>query len=704
MNLNVRVVLASAALIALASWTGCGDGNGDGNGDLSLDKRGELQVLEPVDEIVSVDIGIIEVGDSNSFTVRAQNNGQGPLNISSVSLIYNAPDAGDSLGDAFVLETVETPVILQVNEGEVSFNVVFKRQETFENRSATLRITSDSRPRADGKKLDVYDIVFLENAPQAVAIVQPNDIDFETVTLGTVGEKTVNVASTGSDQLCCHAFSLSGHPDFTFHHPDTEKAYPVSDVTSTKVDLDEPFCIEPDETQNVRITFTPQTNTPANGTFILYCNDLKLEGHSVLLKANNEVPCVHVVPSEITFGGKIVATKAELPVEISNCGTSKLKISDIRLAEDSDPDFKLVFKSEGVPSPKPFDPTAPLVVPINEHYEVFVQYVPDVVSPLDADNKPIPDTATLIVDNNSFETSVQVPISGTGVEVDCPVAIINVEEGEQVVPQTTLHLKGDQSYSPNGLNIKNWEWSVEQPNGSTSIFIPSATHDNPVFTVNVSGIYKFCLTVRDDSNEESCEEACIDVVVIPDEAIHVELTWTTVGDADPNDIGEGKGTDMDLHFTHPFATGPDIDGDGEADPWFDENYDCFWFYKTHNWGTFAPDVDDDPHLDLDDIDGWGPENLNLNIPENVVYKVGVNFWNDHKFGESLASVYIYVYGELVESKEDVLLVNHDMWYAATIDWQPGNVITTILTTEEGDMRITPNYVNANFLPPIDGGN
>ncbi len=394
------------------------------------------------------------------------------------------------------------------------------------------------------------------------------------------------------------------------------------------------------------------------------------------------------------MGGKHV-----LPVTISNCGTAPLLISEIKLSDDSEPDFEdLDLKA---PWTEP-TPDVPLELPVNEALDVEITYVPPVVSPLDADNVPVPDVATLEVHNNSFEAVVEVPVSGTGIEVDCPKAVIIVEEGEEVVPQTTLHLKGDQSFSPfDGLLIKDYNWSVEQPDGSTSIFIPSATHVNPVFTVNVAGLYTFCLTVYDDANNESCEEACIDVIVIPDEAIHVELTWTTAADPDMTDEGEGKGSDLDLHFAHPFADGPDIDGDGEGDPWFHPVYDAFWFYKTNNWGTFSPDVDDDPHLDRDDIDGWGPENLNLKVQEQVVYDVGVHYWNDHCFGESLASVAIFLFGELVGEVKDVPLVNHDMWRVAEIDMTaPGNETVTFLTDDNGDHLITPNYINADFLPPL----
>ncbi|MFT5431538.1 MAG: hypothetical protein ACI9OJ_002235, partial [Myxococcota bacterium] len=218
----------------------------------------------------------------------------------------------------------------------------------------------------------------------------------------------------------------------------------------------------------------------------------------------------------------------------------------------------------------------------------------------------------------------------------------------------------------------------------------------------------FCLEVIDSSGTESCEPACITVIVIPDEAIHVELTWTTAGDTviEPKEGVEGNGSDMDLHFAHPFSTGPnslnpDIDGDGVGDPWFGEPFDCFWFNKAPNWGTFDPEVSDDPRLDRDDFDGWGPENLNIDIPEDGrSYQIGVHYWNPWCFGDSLATIRVFIYGELDVEILDVPMTGRDMWYVGEIPWTAGVGKTTVFTEADGSYRITPNYANPLLQPPI----
>jgi hypothetical protein len=66
-----------------------------------------------------------------------------------------------------------------------------------------------------------------------------------------------------------------------------------------------------------------------------------------------------------------------------------------------------------------------------------------------------------------------VEVKGFGVLTACPTAVIIVQEGEEVIPQTKLHLIGRQSYAATGV-IEDYVWEVRQPVGSQSVFLPSA--------------------------------------------------------------------------------------------------------------------------------------------------------------------------------------------------------------------------------------
>ena len=101
-------------------------------------------------------------------------------------------------------------------------------------------------------------------------------------------------------------------------------------------------------------------------------------------------------------------------------------------------------------------------------------------------------------------------------------------------------------------------------------------------------------------------------------------------------------------------------------------YDTYYANLTPNWET--PSVVDDPSLDLDDTDGAGPENINLNQPlAGRTYRVGVHYWADYGAGATGATVRIYIHGELVHEAKIQSLKDCDLWDVAEIEWPSGTV-------------------------------
>ncbi len=269
---------------------------------------------------------------------------------------------------------------------------------------------------------------------------------------------------------------------------------------------------------------------------------------------------------------------------------------------------------------------------------------------------------------------------------DCPIAVITVAQGDEVLPQTVLQL--DASGSIAAGEVTAWEWSVIQPQGSTATFIPSQYVRNPKFEANIIGTYTFRLTVYDAQGKASCIQAEYVVTSTVDDAIQVELTWQTPGDPNETDTGGGAGfsagSDLDLHFLHPRANGA----------YFDLTYDCYAGNGPLEWGFFG--ASDNPSLTRDDTDGAGPENLVVSVPEqNVRYQVGTHYANDWGFGHALATIRVYIYGVLRDQWSDVRLDMGDMWDSHYIDWPSGAV--TRITGAGGGTRITPDY-------PVDTGN
>ena len=286
------------------------------------------------------------------------------------------------------------------------------------------------------------------------------------------------------------------------------------------------------------------------------------------------------------------------------------------------------------------------------------------------------------------------------VQVEAPIApmpVITVQEGLQVGPLTTLHLSASQSVPVPGSAIDAWEWTLEGPAGSVTTFWPSASVQSPTLEANVAGTYTFRLTVH-QGQLVSATPAEATVTVVPSDTIHVELTWETPNDPDPTDTGAEAGSDMDLHFTHPLAPArtdnTDLDGDGEADPYFDTLYDCYWFNPQPHWGANA--TADDPSLDRDDTDGAGPEVISLTTPElNAVYRVAVHYWRDHGYGHSLATVRVRLNGTLAFERTGIELASRDLWCVADINATAGTVTGLTAPAGSGDW-IVHNYVHPDF--------
>jgi hypothetical protein len=469
-----------------------------------------------------------------------------------------------------------------------------------------------------------------------------------------------------------------------------------------------------------KVQFAPRDELPTECRLVIFGNsENSADGFEVPILGNNAGPCIDVSPQKVNFGAKLKGgTLSEMELDISSCGEEALQVTAARLSISDDegdaelgdlgvltssPQFALDFENVTDDGEPPTD-SKPLVIPVNDQNTVKVRYTtPNSESLRDQSGAPIPDRGFIVLQTNAFQKYVIIEVTGFSVSVLCPTAVIEVAEGTNVIPQTTIHLDGSASFSPNGA-IEDYKWSIEQPDGSVAVFLPNTEFPTPQVELNVAGEYKICLTVRDKTGQESCEPACEVVTVTPDEAIHVELLWNTPGDPDEFDEGPRSGTDLDLHFIHPFAGGQDLDADGEPDGYFSDPFDCFWFNPHPDWGTVDPNVDDNPGLDRDDTDGAGPENMNLNVPEDdVTYKVGVHYWQDPKssdfpqgFGNVLATVRVYIFGKKVWEKEGVQLTEKDMWEVATVHW-PSQAIQPIFGNGPGGMKIIPNYENPFFI-------
>ena len=518
--------------------------------------------------------------------------------------------------------------------------------------------------------------------------VVPTRVEFGIVWPGEVATDKVNVLNTGDGVLEIEGFKATGGSSFAVDAWGTEVEFSAQTVQG--IPLSDPFLVPPGETTFFEVHFTPTDLSPAFGKVVLLSNDPDWpDGHEVELVGNQAVPCMAVNPTVLDFGVAKVGTEVVKFVEVVSCGKKPLLMSGVRFMEGASPAFSIKAPEDSsIPGP---DSPVELVTGLS--WEVLIVYAPAAPSPQLGDGTFVADEAVLVIENDSFESEKEIQIKGIGLDGDYPVAVITSTEPDEVPPQCTVHLFGEESYSANGKVVE-WHWSAETPLGDTSQFVPSATFPNPTFETNVAGVYQFELTVVDELGFESPLPDIRQVLVLPCcFGFTVELTWQTPGDSDPDDSGPGAMADLDLHLLHSDAMGEDVDGDGVPDGWFDQLFDCFWFnHNPKSWGPGFCGLDGGPGLVEGGYGGQGHETISYCMPPPHQFRIGVHYWDDHDLGSSLATVRVYVYGTLVLETLEIELQPLELWEVCTIDWPSGNVSPT--TTDSGSTLII-----SDVMPP-----
>jgi hypothetical protein len=162
----------------------------------------------------------------------------------------------------------------------------------------------------------------------------------------------------------------------------------------------------------------------------------------------------------------------------------------------------------------------------------------------------------------------------------------------------------------------------------------------------------------DDPNEPQMklDVAGVGVSPPPEElGLRIEVKW----DSDLCDV--------DSHLLNP------------AGSFFDCDNDCHFGNPAPDWGVTS-DWMDDPFLDVDDVDGYGPENINVSEPAPGTYRFIVHYYLDSYEASSAVStnvtVDVYSYGNLIQSFGPVhLAATNDTWDVFDVAWPSMNITT-----------------------------
>jgi hypothetical protein len=233
-----------------------------------------------------------------------------------------------------------------------------------------------------------------------------------------------------------------------------------------------------------------------------------------------------------------------------------------------------------------------------------------------------------------------------GKDNDCNDCVDDLEEcrpsvicrTEDVAPPLNWYELHCTDFYPDGE--ANCTWDVVSPAGSATTSVEAPTENDTRVYFDISGDYVITVTIVDSFG---VTYTCTFVVHVQGQGIRVEMWWN-------ESEGSDTTSDVDLHFHRNPPT----------NAWFNLD-DCYfsncvvnpllpWVSYTLRWGYPESPASacgrprcPNPRLDIDDVEGWGPENTNMDgANDGDQFRVAVHYWDDDVWG-SYADVNVRIY-------------------------------------------------------------
>lgn len=509
--------------------------------------------------------------------------------------------------------------------------------------------------------------------------------------------------SVGGVEDCALAF---GTRDISVR---TEQVITLTNPSSIELTIDEIFFtddsdpsfqvklapekIGPGLTVEAVVTFRPNFESSVDGTLIIrsdaentpQANDrpqgepfsdlpIPVSGTGV----DNGLPDISITPEECDFGRVARGGVAQCSLTVENLGNKTLVLDSVTFVDDLVKPNDSELESFGFFGRPPSENDA-IPAPPDEGSvaNISVRFSPDVLGGY---------TQTLRFLSNDPDTpEILVPLSGVGVDPpECAVKVAAVNgtpasAAPTIEPLDDVMLTAEDSEaSVVGGTISSVAWEIiDRPPGSTvSLTDPAGintqfTFADGVLGVDLAGRYRIRATVIDDLGTSSVNECELNFEAIPTDTILTQLSWdTSFGDMDLHLM---KADDQGRYCGASAAQG------GLAESCGTTSYACYYANCKATSGN-RPDWDDDgengtegdPSLDIDDLCGFGPENINIDLAAPGSYLVGVDFFGFTGCSGSGAvgnTLRLYLYGALqAEFYRD--MENGDWWEPAIIHW-PG---------------------------------
>lgn len=514
--------------------------------------------------------------------------------------------------------------------------------------------------------------------------LSPRNIDFGQVEANQQGVAPLTISNAGQGVLRITRMSINGSPDFGAQLGDRDL---IGDLEAG------PLEIAPGASQQIELTYNPPTLGPDAGELLIESNDAVEPVATVNLRANGAAACIQVLPDALDFGSALLVDSLEAEtfnrrsLSVESCGSTPLRVDRIEI-EGAEGVFRVLTEFEGE-SPL-FELAAAGPDGNFPAQQVEVGFWPTELTGYGG---------TLVIYSNGDPSPLRVDLFGRGVDNACPVPVV-AQRDLSVAPLDIITLDGSASTDPDG-EVRRWQWTVvSRPDGSVSV--PVESYDNParpadggpddddttpqgLFFVDLAGEYTLELRVVDALGQGSCDPAVatLHIQAIPQRDMHIQMVWSTPDDPDETD---DIGTDIDLHLRHENAMGR----------WGSDGNDWAVYFNNTNpdWGVIGQQSDD-PTLDIDDTNGAGPENVNLDNPEiGVTYDIGALYFraqstfNDPEIDPrvdhlSYVTVRLFIRGELfAEWVDRDLDENRALWWVASVEWCDDDPACPRITTQD----------------------
>jgi len=385
---------------------------------------------------------------------------------------------------------------------------------------------------------------------------------------------------------------------------------------------------EPDESRDVTVTWT-SSGGEDSGQAVVVSSDGVSPQTFVDLLGGTSVPSLEIDPSTVDFGAVGVGHTKDETVTLRNVGSAPLTIDSIT---ETDAVFTHALADE-----------LPIVLDAGQEEEVTVTFAPDAS-----------DTFAGQMQVTSDDPEGMKYATLTGESGSQPIAVCEADPDtiEAIHEDTTW--KGSESYDPQGYAITGYRWTlVTKPAGSAATMPAGSGANRAGFTPDLVGTYEAELVVTNELGDRS-EPCTATLTAEPGGDLWIEIYWTHSGD------------DMDLHLLAPGGS-------------LRTNTDCYYGNCVGaglDWGTRG-DTSDNPSLDIDDIPGTGPENINISDPQNGTFTAYVNDYPGSSYtpGNDV-TMNIYIGGALAWTDTRTITGENSDEAFAEISW-PDKTVTPL---------------------------